>query len=266
MGARAWLGVGVSALIVMSFYGCVGPCSDDCPSGDYSAHAADGAADHTVAQPQSGEPTCYDENGAVGLWFFTGPVAHQNRCASAQIAELGAACFGVGSAITDASTPDDADADASSAVDAGTSCKEVEALNADCATCIVGAAYDGGAYSPSPIVFPVSADSAELSVDTAGCVASLSTANAQCKQGYEELSICSNSVCSVCAPSDLQSCLTYAGDPNIGAFCEEGARVDYTCNALVTSVPLTDQQAQCGVGSSDFATAFAIVANTMCGP
>lgn len=265
MGARAWLGVGTSALIILSFYGCVGPCSDDCPSGNYNAHVVDAGSDHTVAQPQSNPPPCYDENAAVGLWYFTGPVAHQSRCTSTQIAEIGAACFGVTSAITDASAPNDADADASD-IDAGTSCKEVEARNADCATCIVGAAYDGGASSPSPVVFPVSADSAQLNVDTAGCVASLSSANAQCKENYEELTICSNSVCSVCAPSDLQSCLAYAANPYVGAFCEQGATVDYTCNALVTSVPLTDQQTQCAVGSTDFATEFTVVANTMCGP
>jgi len=265
MGARAWLGVGVTALVAASFYGCVGPCSDDCPSADYSAHVADAGTDHTVAQPQSGAPTCYDENAAVGFWYFTGPVAHQNRCTSAQIAAIGASCFGVSSGDIDASTPNDAGDDAST-VDAGTSCEAIEALDSDCATCIVGAKYDGGAYNPSPIVFPVSADSAQLDIDTAGCVASLSTANAQCKQGYEELSICSKSVCSVCAPADLQSCLTYAGDPNVGAFCEQSARVDYTCNALVTSVPATDQQTQCAVGSTDFATQFSIVANTMCGP
>ncbi|MEO8876139.1 MAG: hypothetical protein ABI461_11170 [Polyangiaceae bacterium] len=274
MGDRIWLGVGVSALIFTSLYGCIGPCADDCVDEPY--RVPDAGADHAAAQPVSGAPTCYDENGAVTLWQFTGPVAHQNRCTSQQIAEIGAVCFGVSGAVADESTPSDASmdassitgasVDASSTVDAGTQCDVFKALNVDCATCLVGAPYDGGSSNPSPIVIPVSADSAEQAVDTAGCVASLSTANATCKQNYEELSLCSHTACSVCSPADLQSCLTFASDPAGVSFCSPGlGTVDYTCNTLITSVPMGDQGSQCAVGSTEFASEFSIVANTMCG-
>ena len=264
MGVRMWLIVGASILIPASSYSCVGPCSDDCPSGPYLA-ALDSGSDRTFAQPQNGAPTCFDVDSALGLWQYTGPVAHQNRCTSDQIAAMAIACFGVSAGREDASTPDDASTDASSANDAGAPCASFEMSNVDCAACVNGAAYDGGSYNPSPVVIPVSADSAESTINVAGCVATLSTANATCKQNYEGLSFCAHTACSVCPTSEIQACLSYAVTEPYSV-CTQLGTVDPTCNTLVTSVPMIDQQTQCAVGSTNFATELSIVASTMCGP
>lgn len=264
MGVRTWLIVGVSIAIPASAYGCVGPCSDDCPSAAYLA-SLDSGSDRTVAQPQNGAPTCFDVDSALGLWEYTGPVAHQNRCTSDQIAAMATACFGVNAVGEDASAPDDASTDASIANDAGAPCAIFEMRNADCAECVNGAAYDGGSYNPSPVVIPVSADSAESTINVAGCVATLSTANATCKQNYETLSFCAHTACSVCPASEMQGCLSYAMTEPYSV-CTQMGTVDPTCNTLVTSVPMIDQQTQCASDSTSFATEFSIVANTMCGP
>lgn len=262
MGDRAWIGIGVTILICGASYSCTGPCSDDCPEEPYQ-QVVDAGIDRAVAQPQSGAPTCFDGDSILGLWEFTGPVAHQNRCTPQQIAAIANACFGVDGGDADAAIVDGG-ADVSTALDAGSPCATFTANNFDCAACINGAAYDGGSYSPSPVVIGVSADSAEQTINIAGCVASLSTANATCKQSYENLQLCADTACSVCPASDLQACLGYAKSPQTE--CTESETVDPTCNTLVTSVPQNDQQTECAAGSSDFATQLAIVASTMCGP
>jgi hypothetical protein len=196
----------------------------------------------TVVEPDGGTTGSCFVNSAAQQLNVTTPVAGQNRCTGPQITEFNTACLGAGASTI--------------------ACNAVIAADGDCADCLFGGNPDGG-LGAAPALLPVGGLE---QVNFDGCLAAISTAPADCKLRYQEVSFCAATTCSTCTTDTSDSsCLDFSEtDPS--AACATDFPLDPTCaNEVEGSVTVSDENAKCAANATDFTTAYTIIATTICG-
>ena len=188
-------------------------------------------------------PACYDVADSVSLTGVAAPAAHQNVCTSTQISGFMTAC--VGSSATT------------------TTCDTFQTANATCTTCLAGPSTSGATGYAYPATVPLDS-SGDVIPNTAGCFAALSTGDAACKLSFTNEQLCEQSACASCDDTTDSACLSYADADSAG--CPSLSPTDATClSALDAAQASSANQTACASTATDFATAYAAIAATLCG-
>lgn len=160
--------------------------------------------------------------------------ASQGLCATQDLADLYAACFGAGA--TDAT------------------CSSFESGNPTCASCVLSASTD-----PSWGAIVVFAGTTV--VNEPGCLDLVDPAEASCAQAAESQTECEHALCDAGCP--VRDAPSLAAWQQCAAEADDGACGSYEGTCLDALLAADGGDALCG--GADFATAFANVATVFCG-
>jgi hypothetical protein len=181
-------------------------------------------------RPDAGPASCYAEDEALAL-TGTAPSAGQNKCTTAQAAELKTKCLGTGA----------------------TGCDAFIDANKDCARCVFGKLQGETADAPVPALIPVGGQN--VSPNIASCAA-LVIGRPDCAVKLAQNITCTSSACSTCEGAADDACNEKAN----AEICK--TTFDKACNDAVNAAAAQWQPVCRGTNFDD---TYPKVVNYMCG-